>query len=97
MPTIPNHRYSRADPSEPVMHDLSSIPFGDESVAVRLVVRRAEDATWRGRLLFGAGEMDQALSTAEIFFGATEPALWEAVRDLPDHHIRDLYRSLIVE
>ena len=97
MPAIPNPRYSRADPSEPVMHDLCSIPFGDESVAVRLVVRRSEDAAWRGRLLFGAGEIDQALSTAEIFFGATEPALWEAVRDLPDHHIRDLYRSLIVE
>ena len=97
MPATPSHHYSRADPSEPVMHDLSSIPFGDESVAVRLVVRRAEDATWRGRLLFGAGEIDQALSTAEIFFGATEPALWESVRDLHDHHIRDLYRSLIVE
>ncbi len=97
MPATPNPRYSRADPSEPVMHNLSSIPFGDESVAVRLMVRRVEDATWRGRLLFGAGEIDQAISTAEIFFGTTEPALWEAVRDLRDHHIRDLYRSLIVE
>ena len=97
MPATPNPRYNRADPSEPVIHDLSPIAFGDESVAARLVVRRAEDATWRGRLLFGAGEIDQALSTAEIFFGATEPALWEAVRDLRDHHVRDLYRSLIVE
>jgi len=97
MHAIPNHRYGRADPTDPVMHDLSPIVFGDDLVAVRLVVRRAEDATWRARLLFGAGEGDQALSTAEIFFGATEPALWEAVRDLRSHHVRDLYRSLIIE
>lgn len=97
MPATPNPRYSRVNPGEPVMHDLSSIQLRDESVAVRLVIRRDEDATWRGRLLFGAGEIDQALSTAEIFFGATEPALWEGVRDLRDHHIRDLYRSVIIE
>jgi hypothetical protein len=37
------------------------------------------------------------LATAEIFFGAMEPDLWDSVRDLRDHHIRDLYRSLIAE
>ena len=66
-------------------------------IALRLVVRRAEDGSWRGRLVFGSGDVPEALATAEIFFGAMEPDLWDSVRDLRDHHIRDLYRSLIAE
>ncbi len=89
--------YNRPDPDDPVMHDLAPLRYGEESVALRLVVRRAEDGSWRGRLLFGAGEVQDALATAEIFFGATEPDLWDSVRDLRDHHIRDLYRSLMAE
>ncbi len=79
------------------MHDLPPIRFGEDIIALRLVVRRAEDASWRGRLLFGSEDLDRAASTAEIFFGATEPDLWDSVRDLRDHHIRDLYRSLMAE
>ena len=97
MSANPAPRYHRSYPSEPVLHDLPPLRYGESSVALRLVVRRAEDATWRARLLFGDGELDQALSTAEIFFGATEPDLWDSVRDLRDHHIRDLYRSLTAE
>ena len=79
------------------MHDLPPMPLGDDSVALRLVIRRAEDSTWRGRLVFGPGEVDEAVSTAEIFCASTEPNLWESVRDLRDHHLKDLYRSLIAE
>ena len=97
MSANPTPRYNRLNPSEPVTHDLPPLLFGNESITLRLELRRAEDATWRGRLLFGARENEEILATAEIFCGATEPDLWEAVRDLHDHHVRDLYRSLIDE
>ena len=97
MPANSVPRYNRPHPGEPVMHDLLPIRHGEEIVALRLVVRRAEDGSWRGRLLFGSGEAPEAVATAEIFFGATEPELWDSVRDLRDHHIRDLYRSLMAE
>ena len=90
-------RYNRSYPGEPAVHDLPPIRYGDDIIALRLVVRRAEDGSWRGRLVFGSGEVQEALATAEIFFGAVEPDLWDSVRDLRDHHIRDLYRSLIAE
>ena len=97
MPANSAPRYNRHHPGEPVTHDLPPIRCGEESVALRLVVRRAEDGSWRGRLLFGSGEAQDAVATAEIFFGANEPDLWDSVRDLRDHHVRDLYRSLMAE
>ncbi len=97
MPTNSVPRYKRQQPGDPVMHDLPPIRYGEDIVALRLVVRRAEDGSWRGRLLFGSGEAQDAVATAEIFFGADEPDLWDSVRDLRDHHIRDLYRSLMAE
>lgn len=88
-------RYGLPDPAEPVVHELPSIRFGGQDVPVRVAVRRAEDGVWRGRFLFGATESpDSGLATAEIFCGPTEADLWEAVRDLREHHIRDLYRSI---
>ncbi len=97
MSANPTPRYNRLNPGEPVTHDLPPFLFGNESIGLRLEVRRSEDATWRGRLLFGVRENEDMLATAEIFCGTTEPDLWEAVRDLRDHHVRDLYRSLIDE
>jgi hypothetical protein len=38
---------------------------------------------------------DIAPSTAEIFCGPSETDLWEAVRDLREHHLRDLCRSVL--
>jgi hypothetical protein len=65
-------------------------------VAVQLELRRAEDGTWRGRLLFGhvADDTGAAPATAEIFYAHSEPDLWECVHDLREHHLRDLYRSV---
>lgn len=77
-----------------VLHELPPIRFEGESVSVRLSVRRADDGVWRGRILFGAPDTEHERETAEIFCAASEPDLWLAVRDLRDHHLRDLYRSL---
>ena len=50
---------------------------------------------WRGRILFGEEDTEHERTTAEIFCATTEQDLWISVRDLRDHHLRDLYRSLI--
>ena len=88
-------RHGLPDPAEPVIHELPPIRFGGQDVAVRVEVRRSSDGVWRGRFLFGVADGSAAgLATAEIFCGPTEADLWEAVRDLREHHIRDLYRSI---
>jgi hypothetical protein len=91
---VPQVRSNLPDPSEPVLHDLVPVRFDGAMVAVRLAVRRSEDGIWRGRLQFApAGEAE--LATAEIFCATSEQDLWQAVRDLREHHLRDLYRSLV--
>ena len=87
-------RYGSPDPAEPVVHELPPLRYGGEEIALRLQLRRAADGTWRGRLLFGLGECDAAHATAEIFCAQSENDLWQSVRDLRDHHLRDLYRSI---
>lgn len=82
------------DPSEPLLHDLAPIRFEGALVTVRLAVRRSEDGVWRGRLHFAEEGADSERITAEIFCASTEQDLWQAVRDLREYHLRDLYRSL---
>src|SRR2546425_8879442 len=86
-------RYNAPDSPEAVVHDLPPIRFDGQLIAIRLQVRRSEDGIWRGRVLFGAADTEAERSTAEIFCATSEPDLWQAVRDLRDHHLRDLYRS----
>lgn len=88
-------RYAAPAPREAVVHDLPPIKFDGQAVAIRLSLRRSEDAMWRGRILFGAEDTEHERSTAEIFCATTEQDLWISVRDLRDHHLRDLYRSLL--
>jgi len=88
-------RHSFTDERQAVVHDLPPIKFEGQGVTVRLAVRRTEDGTWRGRILFGAPDTEHERATAEIFCAANEPDLWQSVRDLRDHHLRDLYRSLL--
>jgi len=90
----PLTRSSLPDPTEPVLHDLGPVRYEGTMVAVRLAVRRAEDGIWRGRLHFSSGGADLDRATAEIFCATSEQDLWQAVRDLREHHLRDLFRSL---
>lgn len=87
-------RYGASNPSEPTVHDLPPVRYGAALIGVRVEVRRAEDGTWRGRLQFSPPGAEAPLLTGEILCGASENDLWESVRDLRDHHLRDLYRSL---
>jgi hypothetical protein len=87
-------RFGISNPAEPVFHELPPIRFRGDTVQVRISVRRGQDGVWRARLLFGPGDPEAALSTAEIFCGVNEADLWQSVRDLREHHVHDLYRSL---
>ena len=90
---LPNVRPMAPEPSEPQLHDLPPVPFEGRSVAIRLAVRRTEDMIWRARLHFLDEDGGERI-TAEIFCATTEQDLWQAVRDLRDHNMRDLFRSL---
>ena len=94
MPANPA-RYGVPHPAEPVVHELPPIRAGTSEVPIRLSAWRAEDGTWRGRLVFGPADATDAPATADIFCAANENDLWQAVRDLREHHLRDLYRSLV--
>lgn len=87
-------RYGAPSPSEPTAHELPPIRFAAELIAVQVEVRRSDDGVWRGRLVFSPPGGDKPVATGDILCGATEGDLWESVRDLRDHHLRDLYRSL---
>jgi len=45
-------------------------------------------------LRFADPDSTRERETAEIFCAESEADLWESVRELRDHHLRDLYRSL---
>lgn len=92
---LPQVRPHPPEPSEPLLHDLPPVRFEGALVAVRLAVRRTGDGVWRGRLHFAQPGGEPERVTAEIFCATTEQDLWQAVRDLRDHHLRDLFRSLI--
>jgi hypothetical protein len=94
MPAQPA-RYSGSAPGDAVAHDLPPIRFDGQLIPIRLFVRRTEDGVWRGHICYGAPDTEAERSTAEIFCAMSEPDLWQAVRDLRDHHLRDLYRSLL--
>jgi len=91
---LSNVRPAAPDPSEPQLHDLPPVRFEGQLITVRLGVRRVEDGSWRARLHFIEDGQGQERLTAEIFCATTEQDLWQAVRDLRDHHLRDLFRSL---
>jgi len=88
-------RYSGSVPGEAVAHDLPPIRFDGQLIPIRLFVRRTDDGVWRGHIRYGAPDTEAERSTAEIFCAVSEADLWQAVRDLRDHHLRDLYRSLL--
>lgn len=81
------------EPSEPSLHELPSITYEGRGVSIRLAVRRTDDGIWRARLHF-LDDSETERVTAEIFCATSEQDLWQAVRDLRDHNMRDLFRSL---
>jgi hypothetical protein len=87
-------RYGKSEPTEPVVHELSALKYGDDLIPVLLEVRRAEDGTWRGRLIFGHTDDGASPATADILCATSEGDLWECLHDLREHHLRDLYRSV---
>jgi hypothetical protein len=80
------------DPRDPVIYDLPPLRFEGKLVTLRLSLRQSEDGFWRGRL--GFVESGDARETAEIFCAQSERELWDSVRALGEHHLRDLYRSV---
>ena len=93
MPAQPA-RYGSSDHQD-VVHELPAIRFDGQLIAVRLLIRRTDDGVFRGRVMYGAPDTEAERSTAEIFCATSEQDLWQSVRDLRDHHLRDLYRSLL--
>ncbi|MFI5235217.1 MAG: hypothetical protein ACHQXA_05845 [Gemmatimonadales bacterium] len=95
--TVQSARQFARDPREPTLHDLAPFRYDGLTIEVRAAVLRGEDGVWRGRLLFvgGAEGPDAERATTEIFCAASEADLWQAVRGLGTHHVRDLYRSLL--
>jgi hypothetical protein len=94
MPAQPARSHPR-DAREAVVHDLAPIRFDGQDIEVRLALRQTPDAIWRGRVLFGPPDTEHERATAEIFCATTDQDLWQSVRDLREHHLRDLYRSLL--
>jgi hypothetical protein len=87
-------RASTSAARDPVIYDLPPVRFEGTVISIRLTIRRAEDGAWRGRLGFTDTLTNVERDSAEIICGASEQDLWQSVRDLRDHHFRDLYRSL---
>ena len=96
-PVLPEDAY-RTDPEYLMRLGIQVMPpirFDGQPIDIRLSLRRTEDGIWRGRIMFGAEGTELERSSAEIFCASSEQDLWQSVRDLRDHHLRDLYRSLL--
>ncbi len=57
-------RYGAANSPEPVVHELPPLRYDGDVIAIRLEIRRAEDGTWLGRLIFGRADDGSAPATA---------------------------------
>jgi hypothetical protein len=93
MATHAVHNHSH-NPQDPIIHDLDPIRIDGHDVSIRLIVCRAGDGSWQGRMQFSEPESGAEVETAEIFCGPSEKELWESVGHLREHHLRDLFRSL---
>jgi hypothetical protein len=92
--SVQSLRTGSRDVREPTLYELEPLRLDGAAIAVMLSVRYADDGVWRGRLEFQEAEAGSQCATAEIFCGTSEDELWQSVRALGAHHLRDLYRSL---
>jgi hypothetical protein len=91
--TAQPYRFTAPIPRDPVLHELLPLRLYDQSIAICLSVRRADDGAWRARLRFVDPD-ERTRETAEIFCGTSEAELWQSVHNLHEHHLRALYLSL---
>ena len=92
--SVQSLRTGSRDVREPTLYELEPIRLDGATVAMILSIRFADDGVWRGRLEFQDAEAGARRATAEIFCGPSEDDLWQSVRAIGAHHLRDLYRSL---
>ena len=92
--SVQSLRTGSRDVREPTLYEFEPIRLDGGTVAIVLSVRFADDGVWRGRLEFQDSEAGSRRATAEIFCGPSEDDLWQSVRAIGAHHLRDLYRSL---
>ena len=93
--SVPSFRAAARDPREPVLHELDPVRVDGQAIPIRVAVRRLDDGSWRGRLLFGDPDLTDEGETAEILRAQNEEDFWRSVAGLREHHLRDLYRSLL--
>lgn len=91
---LPSLQHLARDRRDPAEYDLRSVRFDGHDVTIRLRLRQAADGSWVGALVFRRVDTGNERATAEILRGATEQQVWESVRGLGTHHLRDLFRSL---
>ncbi len=87
-------RYGAAKLGEPVEHELPPFVYKGEQVEICVVVRRLEDGSWRGYIVFDGPPDGNGVTTADIFYAENEDDFWLSVRSLREHHLRDLYRAV---
>ena len=87
------YRFGAPVARDPVLHELPPLRFPDQLITIQLWLRCDDEGAWRARLLF-VDAAGQSRETAEIFCAPSEAELWDAVRTLPQHHLRALYQSL---
>ena len=92
--TAQPHRFTDQLVREPVLHEISPLRLATQQIALLLSVRQDDDGDWCARMLFHAPDRP-VLATAEIFRGRSEAELWQSVRQLPEHHVRALFLSLV--
>lgn len=91
---LPSLQHLARDRRDPAEYDLRAVRFDGHDVTIRLRLRQAADGNWVGALVFRRLDTGDERATAEILRGATEQQVWESVRGLGTHHLRDLFRSL---
>ena len=91
---LPSLQHLARDRRDPTEYELRSARFDGQDVAIRLRLRQAGDGSWVGALVFRRLDTGAERATAEILRGASEQQVWESVRGLGTHHLRDLFRSL---
>ena len=91
---LPSFQPVGRDLHQPVEHELRILRVDGLDVAVLVRLHQAEPGVWVGSLVFRVAGTGEERRTADILRGAGESQVWDSVRGLGAHHLRDLFRSL---